>query len=248
MSRTVALFSLGGAPGVTLAATALAAVWPEESGAVLVEADASGGDVGAWRTLQTSPGLTDLAAALRHGADGGYRAGPAEHAQTLPGGLPVCPAPASPDRADGAVRLLAQNTASLAAAPGAVTVLDLGRLAPRTATAHLAAHADTALLLARDDLAQLRRVQESAAYLFELVPGLRTVITGGRGSTAEIAEAVGVPVWGRLPEDRRSAAFLRGEKGLRRPERRPLFRAAASLSHALVHDAASPREHTEVAV
>jgi hypothetical protein len=160
----------------------------------------------------------------------------------------VCPAPASPDRADGAVRLLAQNTDSLAAAPGPVTVLDLGRLAPRTATAHLAAHADTALLLARDDLAQLRRVQESAAYLFETLPGLRTVITGGRGSTAEIAEAVGVPVWGRLPEDRGSAAFLRGERNLRRPGRRPLFRAAASLSHALAQDAASPREHTEVAV
>ncbi|MFV2196726.1 hypothetical protein [Nocardiopsis sp. LOL_012] len=248
MPRTVALFSLSGAPGVTLAAMALAAVWPEERGAVLVEADASGGDIGVWRRLPSSPGLTDLAAALRHGASGGYDGGgPAGHTQALPGGLPVCPAPASADRADGAVRLLAQNAGSLAATDGPVTVLDLGRLAPRSATAHLAAHADAALLVAQDDLAQLRRLQESAAHLFETLPGLRTVISGGDRSTTEISDAVGMPVWGRLPADPKSAAFLRGERNLRRPQKRPLFKTAASLARALVQDTARPRERTEAA-
>ncbi|MCY9783998.1 hypothetical protein KIK06_08845 [Nocardiopsis sp. EMB25] len=247
MPRTVALLSLGGAPGVTVTAMALAATWPEEPGALLVEADASGGDIGTWHRMFASPGLTDLAAAVRHDQrPDGAGEGPLEHTQVLEGGLPVCPAPASADRADGAVRLLAQNAASLTAASGHVTVLDLGRLTPRSATAHLAAHADAALLLVRDDLAQLRRLQESARYLFETLPRAWTVIAGGSGSTAEIAATVGLRVWGRMPTDPRSAAFLRGEAGLRRPERRPLLRAAASLSRALVREAATPPVRMEV--
>ncbi|MEV2276812.1 hypothetical protein AB0I72_14650 [Nocardiopsis sp. NPDC049922] len=246
MPSTVAVLSLGGAPGVTVTAMALAASWQQEPGALLIEADASGGDIGTWRRLFVSPGLTDLAAAARHERSDGTGAGPLEHAQVLDGGLPVCPAPASADRADGAVRLLAQNASSLLSPSGHATVLDLGRLAPRSATAHLAARADVALLLVRDDLAQLRRLQESARYLFETLPRAWTVIVGGSGSTAEIAGAVGLRVWGRVPDDDRSVAFLRGETGLRRPERRPLFRAVASLSRAVVREAAAQQVRMEV--
>ncbi|RCV47523.1 hypothetical protein DEF28_26040, partial [Marinitenerispora sediminis] len=48
-----------------------------------------------------------------------------------------------------------------ATGPGPAVVTDPGRLTPRSPTAHLARHADTALLLTRDDTAQLRRVKES---------------------------------------------------------------------------------------
>src|SRR5699024_5236667 len=85
MTRTVALFSLGGAPGVTVAALAMAAVWPAPSGAALIEADASGGDIAAWQRLQPSPGITDLAAAVRH-RGAGPQADPHSYTQTLPGG------------------------------------------------------------------------------------------------------------------------------------------------------------------
>ncbi|RCV57480.1 hypothetical protein [Marinitenerispora sediminis] len=162
MPRTVALFSLGGAPGVTTVALALAGTWPEEAGAVLLEADAAGGDVATWHRLPPSPGLTDLAAAARRRPAGPATAtGPGEHAQGLPGGLSVCVAPVTADRAGGAVRLLADASPMLATGPGPAVVTDLGRLTPRSPTAHLARHADTALLLTRDDTAQLRRVKES---------------------------------------------------------------------------------------
>ncbi|MDT0303616.1 hypothetical protein [Streptomonospora wellingtoniae] len=253
MGRTVALFSLGGAPGVSVTALALAAVWPDPAGAVLVEADASGGDVAAWHRLQPSPGVTDLAAATRH-RGAGPQADPAAYSQTLPGGLSVCPGPASADPAGGAVQLLATNNPALTAAPAdppaadaagqrPAVLADLGRLAPRTPTAHIAAHAGEALLIVADDTAQLRRVQQSAAPLAESVERLRVVVAGGSGSTDEFGSALGLPVWsGRIPLDRQSAAFLRGEAHLRRPARRPLFKAALALARTVAApDAAAPQ-------
>ncbi|GAB3465792.1 hypothetical protein GCM10027570_54400 [Streptomonospora sediminis] len=256
MGQTVALFSLGGAPGVTVTALAMAAVWPEPAGAALVEADASGGDIAAWHRLQPSPGVTDLAAATRHRGPG-QQADPHAYTQQLPGGLAVCPGPASADPAGGAVQLLATNNPALTAVPAAAPaatpgtapaaeadgaagtgaagsaalIADLGRLAPRTPTAHLAAHAGEALLLVPDDLAQLRRVKQSATALADSIERLRVVVTGGSGATGEIAEVLGLPVFDtRIPADPKSAAFLRGEANLRRPARRPLFKAALALA------------------
>ncbi|MFC7326858.1 hypothetical protein [Marinactinospora rubrisoli] len=229
MPRTVALFSLGGAPGVTTLAMALASVWPEESGAVLVEADAAGGDIGTWHRLPASPGLTDLAAASRHRQPGAGE-GPGAHTQTLPGGLAVCVAPVTADRAGGAVRLLADNAPTLATGPGPAVIVDLGRLAPRSPTARLALHADTALLVTRDDTAQLRRVKESVPAFTESFSRLRLVVVGGGESAKEIANVMGIPVLGRIRSDDKAAAFLRGERRISRPQRRPLFKAAATLA------------------
>ncbi|GLU47470.1 hypothetical protein [Nocardiopsis ansamitocini] len=251
MTRTISLFSLGGAPGVTTLAMALASVWPDEAGAVLVEADSGGGDVATWRRLHTSPGLIDLAAAARHRevqpADSGEHS-PLKHAQVLPGGLPVCVAPATADRSAGAVGLLAQHASVLRADHGPVTVVDLGRIAPRSPTAHLAVAADTAILVVQDEVAQLRRVKESAAAFADSFRSLRVVVTGGSDSTAEISAAVGLPVWGRLPRDEKGAAFLRGERNNRRPERRPLFKSAAALAADLLKDAAPAQSGHQPAV
>lgn len=245
MPRTVALFSLGGAPGVTCAAMALAAVWPDGAGAVLVETDASGGDVATWRRLQPDPGLTGLAAAARHG---GASADLAAHTQVLPGGLSVCHAPVTADRAEGAVRLLAQNPGVLVSADGPAVVLDLGRLTPGASAAALATWADEALLLVADDLAQLRRAKEASEALTRSLPRLRTVVVGGSGNVREIEGALGPGVWGRLPDDARSAAFLRGETNLRKPQRRPLLKAAARLAKDLAEGVrpAEPADGTGV--
>lgn len=235
MPRTVALFSLGGAPGVTCAAMALAAVWPGAVGAVLVEADAAGGDVATWRRLQPDPGLTGLAAAARHG---GASADLAAHTQVLPGGLSVCHAPVTADRAEGAVRLLSQNPGVLDSPSGPAVVLDLGRLTPGAPASALATWADEALLLVADDLAQLRRAKEASEALARSLPRLRTVVVGGSGGVREIESALGPRVWGRLPDDARSVSFLRGESNPRKPQGRPLLKAAARLAGELAQSAA----------
>ena len=70
----VSVASVKGSPGVTSAALALAAVWPRP--VVLLEADSCGGDL-AYRcsaagggAVASSPGLLQLAAAVRTGSPG----------------------------------------------------------------------------------------------------------------------------------------------------------------------------------
>ena len=77
---TVALTSVRGAPGVTTTSLLLASVL---EGAVLVEADLTGGVVAVRYQLGREPGLTTLAAANPHDTEG-WR----EHAQDA-GGVPV---------------------------------------------------------------------------------------------------------------------------------------------------------------
>jgi hypothetical protein len=235
MTRTVAVFSLGGAPGVTSVGMALAAVWPGESSGVLVEADPAGGAVSVWRRVSTDPGITSLAAALRRGS-----ADPGAHTQTLPGGLRVCPAPITGEPAEGAVRLLGQQALSFSDTDAPVVVLDLGRLTASSPARALAARADHTVLVVSERLTELRRAREHLLSPAFPARDLRVVVTGGRGGVGEIVGSLGSAVWGRVPGDDGSAQFLRGERDLRRPQRRPLFRAVARLARDI--DAALPAQ------
>ncbi|MGQ4267636.1 hypothetical protein [Nocardiopsis changdeensis] len=229
MTTTVAVFSLGGAPGVTSLGMALAAVWPGDAPGVLVEADPSGGAVAVWRRLPTEPGLTGLAAAMRRG--GG--ADPEAHTQALPGGLRVCPAPVTADPAEGAVRLLGQHPLPFSAMAAPVAVLDLGRLTPSSPARALVARVDHAVLVVSERLTELRRAREHLLAPSFPARDLTVVVCGGRGGVGEITGALGSAVWGRVPDDPRSARFLRGEQDIARPQKRPLFRAADRLARAL---------------
>ena len=234
MTTTVAVFSLGGAPGVTSVGMALAAVWPGDAPGVLVEADPSGGAVAVWRRTATEPGLTGLAAAVRRGRG----ADPDAHTQDLPGGLRVCAAPVTADPAEGAVRLLARNPLPLGAFKAPAAVLDLGRLTPSSPARDLVARADHAVLIVSERLTELRRAREHLLAPAFPARNLTVVVCGGRGGVGEIAAALGSAVWGRIPDDPRSARFLRGERSLSRPQRRPLFKAADRLARALAATAA----------
>lgn len=230
---------------MTTLALALAGMWPVRVPTVMVEADASGGDVAAWRRMPSGPGLVELAATARN--DTAFT--PAEqqdvlldHTQRLPGGQSVCTAPVTTDRAGGAVRLLAQHPGVLRPVTDTVTVVDLGRLIPRAPAVHLAAFADVALLVVGDDVAQLKRAKESIAALRLGISGLGLVVVGGSGGTGQVSRAVGAPVWGRIPVDERGGAFLRGEYHQARPRRRPLLAAARRLAHTII-DAEESGQH-----
>ncbi|GAB3474729.1 hypothetical protein [Nocardiopsis coralliicola] len=233
MTRVIVLFSLAGAPGTTTLSTALAAAWPEEVPTLLVEADASGGDVAAWHRMAASPGLVELAAASRStdipaGSD--VMAG---CTQLLPGGQRVCPAPSSGAQAGAAVDLLAGRPEVLRAAADPIVVVDAGRLAPRSAAARLAAAADAAVLVVSDDLGQLRRARDALPGLHAGIARLGLAVVGGRESSGEIVEALDTPVWARIPHDGRGAGVVRGESAPSRRRRRSLFTAARALARAL---------------
>jgi MinD-like ATPase involved in chromosome partitioning or flagellar assembly len=84
---TVAVFaSVKGAPGVTTVVNLVAATWPEQRRALVVECDPSGGDIAARFQLSSRCGWSSFETASRRG-ESIPDIGP--HLQQLPGGLEV---------------------------------------------------------------------------------------------------------------------------------------------------------------
>lgn len=217
----IALACLKSSPGVTTAALAVAAMWPGEQRVAVIEADAAGGDLAARFGLEPTPGLVSLSAAARreHAVQVAF-----DHAQQLPGGLPVIAAPAAAEQAAGALELLAGDGmalwANLAADPAVVVVADCGRLDPRSPAHRLMAAADIALLVARPSLEECDRLAKSLDTLAVRAEATGTelglVLTGPGFERGQVEASMRMRVWAHLPQDRKGAAMLAGAAGTRR--------------------------------
>jgi hypothetical protein len=201
----IAVCSLKGSPGVTTFSVALAARWPVPDRCVLVECDPSGGDVATRFALASSPGLVKLAAATRRSTDPELLW---QHTQDLPGGLSVVTAPPGADQALAALAPDHSGEDSVlrraANAPQVVVIADCGRIDPSSAALPIVCSADVMLLLSRahaDDLAHLA-ARLTAVASWSPRPGL--LLVGQGHSTAEVHRELGVPVMGRIPEDRQA--------------------------------------------
>jgi hypothetical protein len=247
----VAVLSVKGSPGVTTFSLALAARWPAPYHPVLVEADPSGGDLATRFSLESTPGLLSLAAAARRSAD------PAlvwQHAQGLPGGLPVVTAPPDADRARNALSALAPDSAAgagiLRAAgnlPDTVLIVDCGRMDTGSPALPIVRAADAMVLLTgahADDLAHLpRRLPAIGRWS----PHPVMLLVGEGYSPAEVARELGVPPLGRVPDDPHGAAVLCGRPSTLRwgrtgPAHSPLGQLAHKVAKVLVAQQAPPRE------
>ncbi|WP_238436493.1 MULTISPECIES: hypothetical protein [unclassified Frankia] len=240
----VAVGSVKGAPGVTVAVLALATAWTgaqapsgrpgrkgeagQEPPVVVVEADRSGGDLGVWYGLAERPGLGSWAAA---------RPGPAPLAgqwQTLPAGpaagLRVVVAPVGVAQTQAALDELSDTRALTAAAAGGVLVLaDCGRIDPTTPP-----RADLLVLLTVPTPVELARLRASAATLTANGGQVGVLLAGEPAwPRDQVAEVLGLPVLGVLPYDPSTAAALTrtpGPGGRSRPARRsPLLSAAGEV-------------------
>ncbi len=250
----VALASVKAYPGVTTTALALAAVWPAAR-RLVIEADPSGGDLGAWLGMAPAPGLASLAAAVRHDRSPGSAW---RHAQALPGGgVSVVAAPAGAGQAAACLATLAAPQAGIAwldpGDPEAVVIADCGRLDPRSPALAVAARAAVTLLLVRPRVSDLSHLAERLPGLMRA--GLRPALLlapaagGGTGEACyppgEIAATLRVPVEGSLPADPRTiASLIHGRGALARSRRLPLAQAvsglAATLAGRLTPPTASP--------
>ncbi len=211
---------------MTSLAVALAARWPTP-GAVVVEADPTGGDLAFRFGYRREPGLSELAADTRAGDEGRDLSA---YAQRIPLGVDVVFAPADQQLNDDSppadrqepghvvqvVRLVARNCLGLlhSAAADRLVVVDVGRLGWDSPALPLAAAADVLLLASRPGVDAIDAVQVRRDRLLRL-PGMRAsvrlVLAGPLPCPArEIADAVGLPVVGLLPDDRRGAAVLAG--------------------------------------
>jgi MinD-like ATPase involved in chromosome partitioning or flagellar assembly len=222
---TIAVLSVKHAPGVTTAAVALAAAYGE--GALVVEADPSGGDIAARSRLTLEPGLLTLAAA-------GRRVGTAldfsPHLQALPGGGGVVVAPVDPDLARAAVTTTAPR---LAGAQGAqLTIIDCGRFFAESPARPVIRSADVAVVVIEPTVAGVEHLRARVGGLDRPILGrLAVLLVGDRPyGAAEVEQVVGNPVVGSLAVDPRAVAALYAGSGARRSM---LVRSARSALDAI---------------
>jgi hypothetical protein len=162
----IAIAADKGAPGVTTASIALAAVWPRP--VLLAECDPSGGDL-VYRLpaadgtrLDPRRGLLSLAVAARRGV------GPQqvwEHAQKLQGGLDVLAGVGNAEQGMGVELLWGPVARVLAGLPSADVIADCGRIGPDGPIYDLLARADSIVLLSRPSLGEVIRLRDRVGAL-----------------------------------------------------------------------------------
>jgi hypothetical protein len=162
----IAIAADKGAPGVTTASTALAAVWPRP--VLLAECDPAGGDL-VYRLpsadggrLDPRRGLLSLAVAARRGV------APQqvwEHAQKLHGGLDVLTGVSHAEQGMGLELLWGPVARILAGLPSADVIADCGRIGPDGPIYDLLARADSIVLLSRPSLGEVIRLRDRIGAL-----------------------------------------------------------------------------------
>jgi hypothetical protein len=217
-----------GAPGVTTASVALAAVWPRP--VLLAECDPAGGDIayglpGAdGKPLDPRRGLLSLAVAARRGLQPG-QVWP--HAQKLHGGLDVLAGVTSAEQGAGLEALWDTVGGLLSRVPQADVIADCGRLGPDGPFYDLLAQAEAVVLITRASLAEVIRLRDRATALASALqrrgrPGARIAVVvvadhrTFKTAIAEVGQAIGdtrspARVIGGLAYEPKSASQLRGQ-------------------------------------
>lgn len=244
----VAVCSVSGSPGATTTSLLLAASLPTGTGVLLAECDPSGGDVAAWAQLPVSPGWATAAAGTERSLAGLLR-----HAQLLPSGLQVLAAPARTAEARVAVVEAAAGFGELlTTTPEVLTVADCGRVGPDPPV--WATKAALGLVLLRQSTAAataalVERTVEALVGLRPLVPRVGVVLVGSAPyAPAEVERALGMSLFGVLPEDRPGARLVAGGWSMSgRADRSALGRAAIPLAEAVLAATARPAETVSLA-
>jgi MinD-like ATPase involved in chromosome partitioning or flagellar assembly len=237
----IALASIKGSPGVTTAATALAASWPDDRQVLLVEADPFGGDLAPRYCMAPNGGLSSLFAAARRTLV------PEDvwaHVDHLPGGLPVLFGLAGMHQATANERAWPVVADALGALDADV-VVDVGRLLPNLGggVREVLARADVLAILCQSTLEAIVHLREALLGLTAELRGRRLAIipTGTtQFSAADIARTLQVEVIQPLPDDPAAAAALANRRATKRLERTRLLRWAAETIGALGIEGQSP--------
>ena len=242
-----ALASAKGAPGTTVAALALAAVWPTDP--VVADMDPAGSDLTWWcRTPEGDPldvnrGLLSLGAGVRRGVED---VDLDDHLQDVDGGLRVLAGIASPGQVGGLGAAWSAIPAVVARYRSDV-LADCGRVVPGSASLPVLQRADAVLFVVRPSI-------ESMAHLRERLTSLREVLETGAGGVPigvavvtsyrdtrsapdlqQLLDSQGLRarVLGVLADDERAADSLRGVRWSRSVKKSLLFRSAAEIADGL---------------
>ena len=224
--------SVKGSPGVTLTSLLTAAAWPTAKGRrkLLVEADPDGGALALRYQIPTRPGLLSLAAATGNTLS---RDGIWDHAQSLPGGLPVVVAPSSPEQASVALRSVGADLGDWLSASPIDVLADVGRISANAPTRRFLAAADAVLVVARPVADQLQPAAYRMAGLARSVQ-VGWVLIGDRPySPEDVAAAFHFPVVAVIPFDERTATRISDGVNPHKLRRSPLLREVAQFASSL---------------
>jgi MinD-like ATPase involved in chromosome partitioning or flagellar assembly len=226
----IAIASDKGAPGVTTAALALAAVWPRP--VLLAECDPAGGDlvyrfpaVGGGH-LDPRRGVLSLAVVARRGMQPHQVW---EHAQKLHGGLDVLAGVTNAEQGAGLSLLWGPIGKALASLPQADVIADCGRLGADGPLYDLLAEATTVVLVTKVHVADVIRLRDRAAAFAAAAQirgrrnfGVGVVVVADhkrfRASLGEVQHVLGqanapATVLGGIAHDTKGADLLSGEWG-----------------------------------
>jgi MinD-like ATPase involved in chromosome partitioning or flagellar assembly len=226
----VAFASIKGSPGVTTAATAIAASWPAGRKVLLVEADPFGGDLAPRYGSTVTGGLASLFAAARRtlSPDAVW-----DHVHRLPGGLPVLFGLTGVRQAVANENVWPAIATALAGLDADV-VVDAGRLLPQFGggVGDVLKRADALVVLCEPTLAAIVHLRDALPGLSAEMRGRRllVVLTGSVGySAADIGKTLQIAVGPTMPDDPAAAAALANKRTVKKLERTRLLRWAAAV-------------------
>jgi MinD-like ATPase involved in chromosome partitioning or flagellar assembly len=242
----IAIASDKGAPGVTTAALALAAVWPRP--VLLAECDPAGGDLvyrfpaAGGGHLDPRRGVLSLAVVARRGMQPQQVW---EHAQKLHGGLDVLAGVTNAEQGAGLSLLWGPIGKALASLPQADVIADCGRLGADGPLYDLLAEATTVVLVTKVHVADVIRLRDRAAAFAAAAQsrgrrnfGVGVVVVADhkkfRASLGEVQHVLGqahapATVLGGIAHDTKGADLLSGEWG-GSLDRSLLFRTARQVA------------------
>ena len=247
----IAIASDKGAPGVTTAALALAAVWPRP--VLLAECDPAGGDL-AYRFpsaggghLDPRRGVLSLAVAARRGMQPNQVW---EHVQKLHGGLDVLAGVTNAEQGAGLNLLWGQIGKVLATLPQADVIADCGRLGSDGPVYDLLAEATTVVLVTKASVGDVIRLRDRVTAFAAAAEsrgrrgfGAAVVVVAdqrsSRGAFAEVehvlrqAKAPAAVIGGLAHDPKGAALFNGGMAG--KLEKTQLIKSARNIAQQLVH-------------
>jgi hypothetical protein len=226
----IAIASDKGAPGVTTAALALAAVWPRP--VLLAECDQAGGDLvyrfpaAGGGHLDPRRGVLSLAVVARRGMQPQQVW---EHVQKLHGGLDVLAGVTNAEQGAGLSLLWGPIGKALAALPQADVIADCGRLGADGPLYDLLIEATTVVLVSKVHVADVIRLRDRAAAFAAAAQsrgrrgfGVGVVVVAEhkkfRAALGEVQHVLGqanapATVLGGIAHDTKGADLLSGEWG-----------------------------------
>ena len=193
----VTLGSIRGSPGVTSWSLLLAAAWPSSYGVerVVLEADVSGGVLGARYGLGVDPGVVSLIAALRRSDDRTLVVD--GHGRRAGDDVWVVPGPETGEQARAVWSGTAEGVAARLAADERVWLVDAGRLDSASPTLSLARRARLSIIVCGSSAEDLVQVPARVATLAQHAAAVGVLVVGKvRHSVVELVEFVGTDaVW-----------------------------------------------------